>query len=310
MFDYTKVIEFYKINCNIHTTQIRELKTGWSEDIKLHLSTQEGDFLVRISMSEQIDKVLKNFKYAKSIYTEKILMSKPLRVDVLEQKYVLCLFSWIYGNELRQVMKQYSELEQYIIGTNAGKALKELHSNQVNIKTLSWRQIYGEKLKNKIEKYNNCGERYENDKIIFDYIYKNMHLLDTRPIIIQHGDFHDGNIVISPKKEIGIIDYNRMDIGDPWQEFDKTIWSLKYSYEYTRGLVDGYFDNNIPEIFFRLLALYVCVQQISNLSWAVKYNKRNQVNICKEQSRNLLLWYDNFNTIIPKWYKKGDVFNE
>lgn len=305
MINIETISKLYYEKYNIRIHKFTELTSGWSNDYKLHLYTNQGDFLLRISEYSNKQETIKKYEYSKTLYNDKIKMSKSLCIDSLDHKYILWLLSWIPGNELRQVIDTFSYSEQYCIGYKAGSNLKILHENQSEIKNISWSSLYGEKIKKKIDRYLRCGDKYDNDEVVLDYIYNHINLLDDRPIIIQHGDYHDGNIVINLNKQIGIIDYNRIDIGDPWQEFDKTIWSLKYSLGFTQGIVDGYFDNNIPEKFFQLLALYVSVLQISNLPWAIKYNQRNQVQICKEQTKKLIFWYDNYNTVIPKWFMEG-----
>ena len=55
--------------------------------------------------------------------------------------------------------------------------------------------------------------------------------------------------------------------------------------------------------FFQALALYLCVILISNLVWAVKYNKKDQVSKVMQQKDNMLKWYKGFSNIIPEWYK-------
>ena len=35
----------------------------------------------------------------------------------------------------------------------------------------------------------------------------------------QHGDFHPGNLIYMENGEIGVIDFNRWEVGDPYEEF-------------------------------------------------------------------------------------------
>src|SRR5699024_3327348 len=107
--------------------------------------------------------------------------------------------------------------------------------------------------------------KYEEDALIINFIKTNLDLLRTRPIVLQHGDYHDGNLIVDRNGRLGIIDYNRIDWGDPWQEFDKLIWTLLYSEIFPKGMIDGYFNFHVPMEFFQALALYLCVILISNL---------------------------------------------
>ena len=48
-------------------------------------------------------------------------------------------------------------------------------------------------------------------------------MLANRPQSFQHGDYHIGNMMIENNK-IVIIDFDRYDFGDPWEEFNRIVW--------------------------------------------------------------------------------------
>ena len=50
---------------------------------------------------------------------------------------------------------------------------------------------------------------------------KQLPLLQQRPVVYQHGDFHVGNFIYLPTRQVGVIDFNRWDFGDPYEEFYK-----------------------------------------------------------------------------------------
>ena len=56
---------------------------------------------------------------------------------------------------------------------------------------------------------------------IIEYLQGNRHLLSNRPQCFQHRDYHIRNMIITPSKELGIIDFNRFDYGDHFQEFNR-----------------------------------------------------------------------------------------
>ncbi|MCP6429213.1 phosphotransferase, partial [Klebsiella pneumoniae] len=81
------------------------------------------------------------------------------------------------------------------------------------------------------------------DKIL-DYIEKTRYLLDTRPQTFQHGDYHIGNMIITNNYELGIIDFDRLDYGDPWEEFNRIVWCACASSVFAAGRINGYFEND------------------------------------------------------------------
>ena len=98
---------------------------------------------------------------------------------------------------------------------------------------------------------------YENGQAFIDYINDNRHLLKGRPQTYQHGDYHIGNMMIGRDGKLYIIDFNRNDYGDPWEEFNRIVWGAQKSPLFASGMVNGYFDHDVPMEFWKLLALYI-----------------------------------------------------
>lgn len=116
--------------------------------------------------------------------------------------------------------------------------------------------------------YNECSIELDGAENIIAYIEANRHLLSNRPQTFQHADYHIGNMMIENNK-IVIIDFNRFDFGDPWEEFDRIVWCAQASPSYASGIIDGYFDNEVPLEFWKLLALYISSNILSSISWAI-----------------------------------------
>ena len=98
-----------------------------------------------------------------------------------------------------------------------------------------------------------------------------------------------------------VIDFDRFDFGDPWEEFNRIVWCAQASPRFAAGMVDGYFDGRVPEEFWRLLALYIVGNQLSSVAWAIPYG-REQVDVMLRQARDVLDWYDGMRRIVPRWY--------
>ena len=80
-------------------------------------------------------------------------------------------------------------------------------------------------------------------------------MLAGRPQTFQHGDYLIGNLMIGSDSSLYIIDFNRCDFGDPWEEFNRIVWCAQKAPVFASGMVDGYFDGAVPADFWRLLAL-------------------------------------------------------
>ena len=107
----------------------------------------------------------------------------------------------------------------------------------------------------KIRMYRDCPIQYENGEAFQEYIAANRHLLKNRPHCWQHGDYHIGNMMLDRNGKLQIIDFDRSDFGDPWEEFNRIVWCAQKSPLFASGMVNGYFDGSVPMEFWRLLAL-------------------------------------------------------
>ena len=105
---------------------------------------------------------------------------------------------------------------------------------------LDWEIRFNRKMDYKIKKYVECPIKYENGQAFIDYINENRHLLKNRPQVYQHGDYHIGNMMIDRGGQLHVIDFNRNDYGDPWEEFNRIVWCAQKAPLFASGMVNGY----------------------------------------------------------------------
>jgi aminoglycoside phosphotransferase (APT) family kinase protein len=135
------------------------------------------------------------------------------------------------------------------------------------------------------------------------FINDNVRYLKNRPQALQHGDFHPGNLILTPKKTIGVIDFNRTDYGDPWEEYVRlTTFSKSVSVSFARGQIAGYFDGEVPEMFFRLTALYSALDAHFAINWAIPFGQQ-EIEYTLRRSQEIFEDYRGFETCIPVWYE-------
>ena len=161
--------------------------------------------------------------------------------------------------------------------------------------------------------YADCPIRFEGDHHLLRYIEENRHLLGGRPQTFQHGDYHIGNMMLTDADtdpRIVIIDFDRYDFGDPWEEFNRIVWCAQAAPVFATGLVDGYFgvDQNhaVPMAFWRLLALYISSNMLSSIPWAIPFGE-GEINTMLGQAKDVLSWYDNMKNPVPTWYGATQV---
>lgn len=286
-------------------TTIQKINKGWSTDEKYYIETKTGaKLLLRLADINLYEKKKKEFFRMQEVYNLDINMSKPLIFGKCgNNKYTYSLFSWIEGESAQETIINFSEKEQYAYGIEAGKILKKMHSLPAPQDQEDWEERMKTKITTHLEKYQKSPYKLKNDEYVIEYIQKNLHLLKNRPQNYQHGDYHLGNMLITPNNELAIIDFNRWDFGDTYEEFYKMmLFSSLISEPFTLGQINGYFDNKIPDDFFNILSLYVADVLLFSIVWAIPFGVSEVEGMIK-RAEKILENYDNFKTTIPKWFR-------
>ena len=192
---------------------------------------------------------------------------------------------------------------QYAYGLDAGRILAKIHTLPAPANAPDWDNRFNAKIDRKIRMYTECSLKYEQgESEMLSYIAQNRHLLDGRPQTYQHGDYHIGNMMVDKKGTLTIIDFDRDDYGDPWEEFNRIVWCAQAAPYIASGMVDGYFEGNVPDEFWKLLALYICSNTLSSLPWAIPFGEK-EITVMRNQQAEVLAWYDNMRRVVPTWYK-------
>lgn len=280
------------------------INKGWSSDKKYCVTDENGTrYLLRVSDIAQHDAKQSEFSMMEQVASFGVPMCKPIEFGTCEEG-VYSVQSWIDGVDAEEVVLTLSDTEQYVYGLEAGRILRKIHSIPAPATQPDWESRFNRKMDYKIQKYGECPIKYENGQAFIDYINANRHLLKDRPQVYQHGDYHIGNMMIDATGQLHIIDFNHNDYGDPWEEFNRIVWCAQKSPLFASGMVNGYFDGEVPLDFWKLLALYISSNTLSSVYWAIPFGQ-DEVNTMLNQAKEVLAWYDNMRNPIPTWYFKG-----
>ncbi|MCB0664681.1 MAG: phosphotransferase [Saprospiraceae bacterium] len=282
---------------------VRLINEGWSADKKYYIKDNKGSqYVLRISRGQSYKEESLLYTALRDLGEMELPVSKLLSSGLCNDgKNTFRLFSWIEGVDLRNVIGDLSEEQQYEYGYDSGKILKKIHEIGCPSNRISWSEHYHQKIDKKIERFRDCGITFPNSERLIDYIQEHRSLIEQRPQSFHHGDYHLGNMVITPDKQLAVIDFNRLDFGDPWEEFNRIPWSANKSISFARGQINGYFKDEVPKGFFELMALYIGVNQIGSIPWAIPYGPK-ELEILLDQTNEVLEWYDNFDRSMPQWY--------
>jgi aminoglycoside phosphotransferase (APT) family kinase protein len=111
-------------------------------------------------------------------------------------------------------------------------------------------------------------------------------------------------MMIDRTGRLTIIDFDRDDYGDPWEEFNRIVWCAQAAPAFAAGMVDGYFGGAVPMEFWKLLALYISSNALGSLPWAIPFGEE-EIRVMQNQAAQVLQWYDNMQNPVPTWYRHG-----
>lgn len=277
---------------------------GWSGDVKYCARDAQGNrYLLRVSPIEQRDRKEREYRYMAQVSALGVPMCRPLEFGVSDEG-VYSVQTWVDGTDAETALPALTDAEQYFYGTEAGKILKKIHSIPAPDGLECWEDFFNRKMDRKIQRYEECPVKIENGQAFIDYIHAHRHLLHGRKRTYQHGDYHVGNMMFGADKRLYIIDFDKNDFGDPWEEFNRIVWCAGVSPLFASGMVNGYFENRVPMEFWELLVLYISSNTLSAVPWAVPFGEK-EVQVMMDQARDVLRWYDNMKNPVPSWYSAG-----
>ena len=275
---------------------------GWSGDRKYCVATEDGEtYLLRLTPPEKAEHFRQCYLHMERAAKLSVPMCLPVEFGACAEG-TYAIHSWIDGEDAEAVIPALPAERQYAYGLDAGRILKKFHTLPPPPDAPTWSERFNGKIDRKIALYAACPLKYEGGERFLEYIAANRRLLDGRPQTWQHGDYHIGNMMVDRSGVLTIIDFDRDDFGDPWEEFNRIVWCAQSAPAFATGMVDGYFDGDVPMEFWQLLALYISSNTLSSLPWAIPFGAA-EITIMCDQAQEVLRWYDGMRTVIPAWYQ-------
>ena len=301
--------EFESIPGYENWKDVKVVNKGWSGDRKYTITTKDNQkLLLRISNISLFESRKKQFELLQEVEKLNINASRPISFGKLNDNEIYMVLSWLEGEDAEVAVAKLSNEEAYKLGVEAGEILKKLHALPVDkSKEFSWKDKFKNKMQRKYKALEEATIEVPKKDIIVDYMNKNMYLTESREQTFTHGDYHLGNLIVNNGR-IGVIDFDKNKIADPYDDFKSFMWNVFVSEYFATGMINGYFDNNIPSDFFPLLAVYAAEQLISYLPWAATL-KEKDLEKGYAVHNSILGWYGDMTLVVPKWYKGIVDFN-
>lgn len=280
--------------------QKEPIHKGWSCDKKFCAQTADGTkYLLRLTPHEKSGTRRQLFDLLGRVAETGLPMCLPVEFGSWEGG-TYTFYTWIDGADANEVIPGLSPADQYALGLEAGRILQKIHSIPAPAGQEDWASRFGRKANAKIQKYRGCGLHFSGDETVIRYLTEHREVLEGRPQTFQHGDYHIGNMMLCGSQLI-VIDFDRFDFGDPWEEFNRIVWCAQVAPPFASGMVDGYFDGDPPPAFWQCLAFYIGSNTLSSVYWAIDYGEE-EIQVMLRQAGDVMDWYDGFQRVIPGWY--------
>lgn len=282
---------------------VEKINKGWSTDQKYKIITNSGEvLLLRISSIDNFEDKKKEYEIITKFSKLGFRMSMPIQFGVCNAgQNVYMLLSWVEGVDVEEMLPTLSLEAQYQLGYQAGEILRKIHSMDVDDSDIPSKTKVEKKLR-QLSLYEASDVRIENDENIIRFVKENIDYIWKQKPTYLHGDFHPGNLIYTPDGSIGVIDFNRWGVGDPYEEFYKLqSFGREISNPYCIGQIDAYFDKRVPDEFWRALAVYVAHASLYSIKWAEKFGQE-EIDGMRKRCLQALEDYDYFERIVPGWY--------
>lgn len=281
--------------------RITEINKGFSSDKKYIVDEL---YLVRIFSKHEETRRKIEFTCIQELASYSSYVPKAFEfgcIPDLDSCYMV--LEYLPGDDAESVLPQLTDEEQYAAGLLSGSELKKLHKFTAPLEIPSWYEVKKQKSDKYLEKLKGIPVAEDIKSLLEKYIKKNEHLMEGRPNTFLHDDFHPTNLVINKKSFSGIIDFQRMDWGDPLHDLTKLgFFSKRISVPFTRGVVDGYRQGGaLTNSFWELYSLYSAMHIVSALVWGMQMGQ-DQYDVLLKYSLDVLDDHVHFKRQMPKWY--------
>lgn len=294
--------EIKKIFNQLGFTIIYEISEGFSADKKYVAKKKSELYLIKVFNANAMDEKEKEFDILKKVEEINVKSSKPIDIGTFNN-FGYMITSYLAGKDGKKILPKLDTGMQYKLGLEAGEQLFRIHTITPNRPLESWDKRQNKKYHNKLAIYCKNNITFFNDDKVIKFIDENINYMKTRKNVLQHDDFHAGNLIFKNNQISGVIDFGSFDWGDSFHDFLKLgLFSRNISIPFAIGQIHGYFGKDPSTDFWILYSLYLGMEMISSVNWCLELYP-SQLNKMLDSFNIILKDHNNFSQIMPKWYR-------
>ncbi|MFB5675340.1 aminoglycoside phosphotransferase family protein [Paenibacillus terreus] len=290
------------------SSRLEKIHKGYSSDDKYVVYDGSGcpRYILRTFGIERENNKHLEFRSLTWMEEQGVRCSRPVEIGALPDHGIgYMIVSFVEGNDASEELPLLAPEQQFHIGMEAGLELRKIHQIRCPDKLAPWHERMAAKHHRYRTEYNKCGISIRDEERLLSFIDENLHIMQDRPNLFQHDDFHVGNLLVKDGKFSGVIDFNRYDWGDPVHEFVKVgMFSAEASVPFSVGQLYGYHEGREPDRqFWRLYSLYLAMTLISSVVWILKV-KPEELELMMAKIHKVMEDHEGFGLLVPKWYSQ------
>jgi len=290
------------ISSRFPTATVHRVEVGWSEDDKYRLATAAGVTLLRVSPAEAYAR-----KQAEFAQVARLHAASPAFPAAVEHglspdgAHCFVRYAWLEGTPALEMFPTLPEEARHELGCEAGRQLRLIHTLPQSL-TLDSHALIARKIEHRAREMQEQHLDFPGYTAMLAYLQANLDRLRGTPTCYRHGDYHLGNLLITDRAALRVIDFNRSDFGDPWEDFNRLFtFSRQTCPAFARGQLQGYFDGDPPEGFFAHALLYVLMDAAFGLLWARRYGDR-EIAVHHALVAQVMSDFDDLTSLYPRWW--------
>ena len=288
---------------------VEAIADGLSSDRKYFLETINGErMLLRISDRAEAERKSAEYVMTAHAFAHAIPTSQPLGFGLCEDgEHCYSLFGWIEGVDADRAMAGMSPTEQYRLGMQSGKLLRNIHGIPIPGGATNDGVAFDTRAKARMGRYAakpqvHCGAGEKAARFLMEQIGT----LPSRQQTFIHGDFNTENIIVMSDGTIGVIDFNSYNTmcGDPWGELSNMAWMPTVYPEFHSGQMNAYFGGEPPEAFWKAFSFSLACTALAALTDSYELNGiEDGMGI----AQRILEWTDDFRSRMPLWFRQDGL---
>lgn len=290
--------------------RLSEIPGGVSFDIKVKATCEGKDYILKVIEGNAPDpsepeKRLLWYQALYQIHQSNSSVLSPFWFGV-RNGHVVTATDWVMGRQLNEVFDTRPEV-MVEMGKKAGKIVRNIHQQEFVKNTLKNRGVtiapkitaLAERLVGEIQ---SKGITFaEIDKAI-DYLNANLSHVSEQRAGIVHNDLRPENFILTDE-DLYLFDFDSGTISDCYADFTYlSVMSEKKYRAFSYGVISAYFDNEIPEEFWRVNLVFSIMKL---LDYAIyKFNKKGTAVV--QQAASFMETFAHYTTAVPTWWKGFD----